>query len=724
MADTLEILVALQTSKAVDSFNGMVSKFSGKNFAAIGGAMTAGLTVPIIAGLGYATGEAIKFNSAIQSSARTLNLSKEEATALSKEVLALAPSLGLLPEEFANVAAEAGKLGVAKNEVAAFGKVLANLSTITDVPIQEFTKKAGAIKTIFQQNTDAFEKFGAAVNALDDQIGGTTPNILEFTARVGAVGKAIGLSAGEVAAFGAVFETVGIAPERAGTAFQNFANQLFTIDAATPKARKAFESMGYSAATFGQTMRADPTGSLIEFLNRLNSIPDPVQRSNLLIKIFGKSSSAEIAALASQTEKLSSAFKMAGDDTANLAKMQNEVANKMSDPAVQAKVLQAQFNAISIQIGAVLVPMMSQLLKVITPLTQQFSAFLTQNPEWAKFFVIALGGVAVLGPLITAIGAVISAVTSIAGAVGGAVTALAGMSGIAGTLGAILTGVGAAIAAVGSALVSVPVLITAAIAAIVALVLNLGGCRDLLVGLGAYLAGPLMAGLNLAKNAFMVLAQAVINNFKAIASSIPGVMQSALSSTMGAVQSIAGWIVERFKSAVAQAVEAVKGAIPQFMNAGGSLMQAFGQGVANSAAAAYNAVSNAVKSVRNLLPSSPAKEGPLKDLDKSGAALLGTFAANVNGEALLSKLTAILDSIPLSQPSQGLGAPAPTLATAAVGAAPTPSGNQQVVINYTQNVEVNSSMSGNEIISALKGAQGQFLDYLSRSEFFKNRKQS
>lgn len=783
MAEAIEILVALKTNEAIASFNGMMAKFSGQNFTAIGSAMTAGLTVPIVAGLGVATSEAVKFNSAMQSSARTLNLSKTETAALSKEILTMAPSLGLLPAEFANVAAEAGKLGVAKEEVAAFGKVLSNLSTITDVPIGEFTKKAGAIKMIFQQNTIEFEKFGAAVNALDDQIGGTTPNILEFTSRVGAIGKTIGLTAGEVAAFGAVFETVGIAPERAGTAFQNFANQLFTINAASPSARAAFESMGYSAATFGQTMKANPTAALTEFLGRLNSIPDPVQRSELLIKIFGKSSSAEIAALASQSGKLSEAFKMAGNETANLAKMQSEVANKMNDPAVQAKVLQAQFNALGIQIGSVLVPLLSQLIQVITPVAQKMSAFLANNPEWAKFFVIAAGGVAVLGPLVVAIGSVVTAVTTISTAVAGASAAFAGFGAAAGGLGTVMGGAGAAITGFGAAIFSVPTLIAAVVAAIAALTFNVGGCRDILTSFAAFLCSQFVAAFDIAKNAVMNFAQPIvtlfqnvttsvksaldvtvssvmalaqpvvaqfqyigsviqstflgslnyitqtINSIKSAAMGIAAPIQQGVQSGMATVQSLASNMVNQVRKAVNQAVQVVQSAIPVFLNAGSSLMQSFAQGVANSANAAYNSVSNSVKSVRNLLPSSPAKEGPLSDLDKAGQALLGTFAANVNGDALIARLTGILNNLPLAPQQPAYATVGPAIQTPAPsGSVPTgkvTATNQgSVVINYTQNVDISSNMTGSEIVVALKSAQGQFLDFLSRSEFFKNRKQS
>jgi TP901 family phage tail tape measure protein len=652
--------------------------------------------------------------------------------------------------------------------------VLANLSTITDVPIGDFTKKAGAIKTIFGLNTKEFEKFGAAVNALDDKIGGTTPNILEFSARVGAVGKNIGLSAGEVAAFGSVFETVGISPERASTAFQNFANQLFTINAAGPKVRKAFQSMGFDAGTFGETMSKNPTKALTDFLVKLNSIEDPVQRSNLLLTIFGKSSSSEIASLATQADKLTSAFNIAGDSSANLAKMQSEVASKMNDPAIQAKVLQAQFTAIGIQIGSVLVPLMSQLLQILNPLAQQFSAFLNQNPEWAKFFVIAAGGVAVLGPVITTIGALITAVGAIKGAVVGAAVAMGGMAGITGTLSGVLGGAGAALAALGSALVSVPVLITAAIAAIVALVFNLGGCRDILFGIGSYLAGQLVSAISAAKSAILSLATAAINHFRdismvlgtaihagiasgfnalksltsnlvtqvkgavsqaieAIKSAVPQFLNAGgnlgtaintgIASGFNALKSLTSNLVTQVKGAVSQAIEAIKSAVPQFLNAGGNLMLAFAQGVINSAAAAYNAVADSVKSVRNLLPSSPAKEGPLSDLDKSGAALLGTFASNINGDDLIAKLTSVLASIPLASPiGAGLTAPTPALATAGTGANQT--GGQTVNVNYTQNVQIQSSLNGTEIINALKSAQGQFLEFLNRSDFYKNRKQA
>jgi hypothetical protein len=206
-------------------------------------------------------------------------------------------------------------------------------------------------------------------------------------------------------------------------------------------------------------------------------------------------------------------------------------------------------------------------------------------------------------------------------------------------------------------------------------------------------------------------------------------IQQGVQSGMATVQSLASNMVNQVRNAINQAVQVVQSAIPVFLNAGSSLMQSFAQGVANSANAAYNSVSNSVKSVRNLLPSSPAKEGPLSDLDKAGQALLGTFAANVNGDALIARLTGILNNLPLAPQQPAYATVGPAIQTPAPGGS-VPTGkvaatNQgSVVINYTQNVDISSNMTGSEIVVALKSAQGQFLDFLSRSEFFKNRKQS
>lgn len=747
--EAINLVVALQTAAALSAFNSMIGTMqgAGSKISGIGQAMTTGVTVPIVAGLALATNEAIKFQSAINNSARTLDLTKEETKSFGTEVLKLAPTLGLLPEQFAKVAAEAGKLGVAKNEVAGFGKVLAELSAISDTPIDQFVTKAGAIKNIFALNVKGMEDFGAAVNALDDKMGGTTAGILEFTGRVGAMGKTMGLSASEVAAFGSVFEAAGIQPYRAGTAFNNFANQLFTINAATPKAKAAFESLGYSVETFGQKMAGDPKTAMIEFLARINSIQDPVEKSTKLIQIFGKSSDNEIATLAGQASKLSAAFKVANDDTANLAKMQNELAVKMNDPAMQMKVLQAQLTSLGIIIGQAILPALTSILQAVTPVVAKMGEFAAAHPEITKLAVAFGLLVAVIGPVVWIIGGLVTAFTTVVGWIAASSSGLAFLASAFVTIAPYVISFTTFIGGMITAVAAIPLWVFAAGAALVALAFNVGNCREIVSTLAQTIVNNLVASFKYVIGILPTLGSAVVNLagkfignlFNALATveraaysfgaNVHSAINNALINIVVAAQGMGGRFVSAISNAINSGLAAIRNIAGSFYNAGVGLMSSFADGVRASAASAYNSVASVTSQIRNLLPFSPAKEGALSDLDKSGGAFFKTFASGMVGNDLYNRISGILGDISL-QPALATTSNIGTVTD--IGAAKTvidSTNNKQgsesgsIIVNYTQNVDVKTSVNSSEIIAALRSREREFLDFLKSAEFFKNRKQ-
>lgn len=759
MSDVLNILVALQADKAISGFDSLIDKFTGDSrIAGIGKAFTAGVTVPIVGALGYATGEAVKFNSAISNTVRSLDLTTEETKSFSAEVLKLAPSLGLLPEEFANVAAEAGKMGVAKDEVAKFGATLAELATIADTPIEQFVKLGGSIKTIFRQSTEEFNVFGAAVNALDDKIGGTTPNILDFVGNIGAIGKSIGFNAQEVAAFGATFEKLGFQSAEAGTAFKNMVNGLFTISAASEPAKEAFESLGFSATEFGKEMEADPKAALTRFLDTLNAVQSESEKSALLVKIFGNEGIAAISALTGSTDILQQAFEVAGDETANLDKKMREFAGKMTDPAIQSKVLAAQMNALSIQFGQVLIPILAQLLSTITPVLAKFGEFLTLNPEFAKFFVIAATGAAVIAPALVAISALIGAITSIGGiittvvaSIGSAIALISSLGGVLSTLGLMFGSIIPIIIAFVTSVGGIVTIVAIVGAAIIGLIFNVGGMRDKVVQIFTsmvegikYLISDFVIswrnGNNDIQKAFkivwdnlpgiiwdslMVIGQMVASGFTTVVSTIgnilwnlPGLIISVFSAIISSVSSfhatLANALINAIESAINAGVSVFESFTASFYNAGVGLINSFVSGITASAQNAYSAVAGVMSNVRQYLPFSPAKLGALSDLDKSGEAFLHTFADNFDIPYLVSKF------------NQGLSALDPTLSTTPTltPATATNQGSNQIVINFEQVLNIDTKVTSSDVINAIKSSQREFLKVLEQAQTYINRRQS
>src|SRR5699024_12122407 len=66
----------------------------------------------------------------------------------------------------------------------------------------------------------------------------------------------------------------------------------------------------------------------------------------------------------------------------------------------------------------------------------------------------------------------------------------------------------------------------------------------------------------------------------------------------------------------------------KFKNAGKNMITAIGDGIKNAAGAVKDKMSNLVGSLRDMLPFSPAKEGPLRDLHKLNFG--GTIADSID----------------------------------------------------------------------------------------------
>lgn len=149
------------------------------------------------------------------------------------------------------------------------------------------------------------------------------------------------------------------------------------------------------------------------------------------------------------------------------------------------------------------------------------------------------------------------------------------------------------------------------------------------------------------------LKNSLVNGFKSMMTSAKSAVQSGISGVtqffsqlpsrvMSIINNLKSSLVSGFrnmmssaKSAVSSGVQGIisgiKGFASSFLSAGKGLIDAFAKGIKSAIGKAKSAVSAGMKSIRNLLPFSPAKEGPLSDLDKSGESFFPTFADGMAG---------------------------------------------------------------------------------------------
>lgn len=417
---------------------GLAGKLQG-----IGGSLTglggkvAVFTAPLAIGLGVATNKAVNFDTAMSGASRALDLSEKEAKAFGDQAKQIAPALGMAPTKFAELATEAGRLGVAKNEIMGFSKEVAEIAAITDLTAGETEKLAksfAALQTITGANTQQLGIYGAAVNKLDDAIGGTTPDIIEFTRQTAASGKLLKIGIKDLAAYGATMQSLGI---QNGVAYRSF-NALMTKLAApqtlSKQARGALTELGLSAQQMAHIMTTDANAGIKLFLDRINAVSkvDVSRALGAVKQIIGADYGDEILTLAASSGKLSQALAAVGDnmDKANLAKKSDELAKKLGNVKGQQAIVSAQMERLAITVGSAVLPSVTDLLGMLTPLIEKFAQFAEQNPKLLKIaLAIAAIGVSV-APVLIVIGSLISAVGSIMTLATAAAPVIAGIGAI------------------------------------------------------------------------------------------------------------------------------------------------------------------------------------------------------------------------------------------------------------------------------------------------------
>lgn len=134
-------------------------------------------------------------------------------------------------------------------------------------------------------------------------------------------------------------------------------------------------------------------------------------------------------------------------------------------------------------------------------------------------------------------------------------------------------------------------------------------------------------------NGIKSVISSVWSGMKSIVSSSVNGIRSTITSIWNSIKSITSSAWNGIKSTVSKGISgawnAVKSYVGRFLSSGKSLMTSLAKGIRQGLSSALSAVKNGMKKIRSYLPFSPAKEGPLKDLDKSGESFFPTWAGGI-----------------------------------------------------------------------------------------------
>lgn len=292
---------------------------AGKQMESVGGSLTKGLTLPILAGAAAVTTAAISWESAFAGVKKT-NDEVVDSTGkvvysykdLEDGLRGLAKELPSSHQEIAAVAEAAGQLGIETPNVVGFTKTMIDLGESTNMSAETAATALARFANITQMSQSDFDRLGSVIVDLGNNFATTESEITEMGLRLAGAGKQIGMSEGDILGFAAALSSVGIEAEAGGSAFSKV---MIQMQLAVEKGTGAFSELEQIASNAGYSI-GEVGDAVLKGGKPLKSMAESLgMNSKELSKMYkeadkSKTSLEDFAQVAGMTgEQFSQAFK-------------------------------------------------------------------------------------------------------------------------------------------------------------------------------------------------------------------------------------------------------------------------------------------------------------------------------------------------------------------------------------------------------------------------------
>ena len=236
--------------------------------------------------------------------------------------------------ELRKIAAGAGQLGIAKEDVLAFtaatDKLVVSLGDEFQGGAEEITKVMGGLRNIFADvKSDKIDvdmlHIGNAINQLGAAGSATGPVVADLANRIGGVGITMGLTSGQVLGLSATLQELNVSTERGGTA------TVKILQAMAAEPAKFAKVAGLSTKEFTNLVNNDLYGALVKVTEgaaKSSGQATALASTLATLGVDGAGASEVMAKLGTNTSLLDEKVKLASASLGSTNSIMSEFATK------------------------------------------------------------------------------------------------------------------------------------------------------------------------------------------------------------------------------------------------------------------------------------------------------------------------------------------------------------------------------------------------------------
>ena len=382
------------------------------------------------------------FESAITGVAKTTDLTDEELADMSDAIKAMSTEIPASTTEIADVAEAAGQLGIQKDALLDFTRVMTMLGTATNMTAEDAATALARFANITGMSADNYDRLGAVIVDLGNNFATTESEITQMGTRLASGGKLAGLTEPQIMALAASMSSVGIEAEAGGTAMTQTLNAIEKAVATGEDSLQSFADVaGMSADSFAEMWNTDALGALTAFIRGLGNLDEQGESAVLVLEDLGLTGirqSNMLKSLALAADQMDSAVQTANTAWDENIALTNEANKRYATTQSKLDMMQNAYNNLKVAVGDAFTPALRDAYDAGTDVLNVLSEFVQENPALVKgvaTFTGVVGGATVALTAYAAISKVIKALDmatmfgGMAGPIMLGVTAVAALAG-------------------------------------------------------------------------------------------------------------------------------------------------------------------------------------------------------------------------------------------------------------------------------------------------------
>lgn len=378
--------------------------------------------------------------------------------------------------EISRVAETAGQLGIKTQDVLGFTRVMIDMGNSTNLSaedaatsIAKFANITGLAADTSMTADEKYKKMGSTIVDLGNNYATTEADIMNMATNLASAGTQVGMSESDILALATALSSVGMEAQAGGTAFSKALIEMqLAVETNSDSLKDWADVAGMSTSEFSKRFKEDATGALEAFIQGLSKCGGESDSAIKVLNDMGITETRMRDALlrsANASDVFTSAISTGKNAWEENTALTNEASKRYETTASKLAIMKNNLYDAGITIGNIFLPMIAEGTQKITGLIQKINNL---DSGQQRMILGIVGIVAVLSPLLIGIGKVSIGISSIIG-LGSKISGLfAGTAVAAAEAGTAAEGAGAAMAGAGGVALGPILLVTAAIAGVVA----------------------------------------------------------------------------------------------------------------------------------------------------------------------------------------------------------------------------------------------------------------